>query len=246
MARLKRSPKQPTLRPSANNLLHTIDSRAEPSPGLTVNLSSNNPFRNRAVSPANSLPSPVTATFNTVPSAAPERPISRNPFLDQPQPDKKDTTTVQVRQTSPEKDPYTMAARSSPRKPALTGHAVELFVSCPLPTRLLLKSIHPNFVPPRTTLRLTMGLPPMARHQEACLHRTPTVPRDQKITPQSLPTVYPDTIHRDHRKMLSIDHMRPGDLKRRSTTSLPIHLTQEDRTDVRLDGTRIHQSPAGS
>lgn len=163
MARLKRSPKQPTLRPSANNLLSTADSRGEPSPGLTANLSSNNPFRNRAVSPANSLPSPVTSTFNNIPSTAPERPISRNPFLDQPQPDRRDVATVQLRQTSPERDPYTMAARSSPRKPTLTGHAVELFVSCPLPIQIMLKSTGIDCASPRTISRLTTGPPPTAR-----------------------------------------------------------------------------------
>ncbi|KAM7190556.1 Pal1 cell morphology domain containing protein [Naviculisporaceae sp. PSN 640] len=45
--------------------------------GLTLNLSSNNPFRNRAVSPA--LHSPVSPFDDPVP---PPRPISRNPFLD--------------------------------------------------------------------------------------------------------------------------------------------------------------------
>ena len=163
MARLKRSPKQPTLRPSANNFFSTIDSRGAPSPGLTVNLSSNNPFRNRAVSPANSLPSPVTSTFNNIPSTAPERPISRNPFLDQPQLDRRDVATVQLRQTSPERDTYTMAARSSPKKPALTGHAVELFVSFLLPIRIMWKSTSIDSASPRITSRSTMGLPPTAR-----------------------------------------------------------------------------------
>ena len=144
MARLKRSPKQPSLRsPTRNTTINannannststTIDLRRDhpSSPGLTANLNlpSNNPFRNRAASPANSLPSPVTATFPS--TAPPERPVSRNPFLDQSQSTKLDATTVQVRQTSPERAPFPMAARSSPRKPPLTGHAVELFVSQP-------------------------------------------------------------------------------------------------------------------
>ncbi|PSN67898.1 Pal1-domain-containing protein [Corynespora cassiicola Philippines] len=46
-----------------------------PSPGLSLNLSSNNPFRNRAGSPA--APSPALQT----PSSAGSRPMSRNPFL---------------------------------------------------------------------------------------------------------------------------------------------------------------------
>ena len=132
MHRLKRSPKQSSLRPSANPQVSTSDSRREASPGLTANFSSNNPFRNRAASP---LPSPVTTTFDNIPSTAPERPISRNPFLDQIQPEGKDTTTLQLRQISPERELYTMAGRSPPKKPALTGNAVELFVSYPLPSK---------------------------------------------------------------------------------------------------------------
>ena len=133
MHRLKRSPKQTTLRrPPANTLVSTTDSRREASPGLTANFSSNNPFRNRAASP---LPSPVTTTFDNIPNTAPERPVSRNPFLDHTHPEEKDTTTVQLRQTSPERGYYTMAGRSPPKKPALTGHAVELFVSYPLASK---------------------------------------------------------------------------------------------------------------
>ena len=132
MHRLKRSRKQTTLRPSANTLVSTTDSRRDASPGLTANFSSNNPFRNRAASP---LPSPVTTTFGNIPSTAPERPVSRNPFLDQIQPEEKDTTTIQLRQISPERDFYTMAGRSSPKKPVLTGHAVELFVSYLRPSK---------------------------------------------------------------------------------------------------------------
>ncbi|KFH46198.1 hypothetical protein ACRE_029680 [Hapsidospora chrysogenum ATCC 11550] len=44
------------------------------STGLTLNLSSNNPFRNRATSPSSPFDDP------------PARPVSRNPFLDQPPP----------------------------------------------------------------------------------------------------------------------------------------------------------------
>lgn len=45
--------------------------RDQPPVGLSINLSSNNPFRNRAVSPASPFEDP------------PARPLSRNPFLDQ-------------------------------------------------------------------------------------------------------------------------------------------------------------------
>lgn len=48
--------------------------------GLSLNLSSNNPFRNRAVSPTNLPPrSPASPFDDPVP---PPRPTSRNPFLD--------------------------------------------------------------------------------------------------------------------------------------------------------------------
>ncbi|KAF1971915.1 Pal1-domain-containing protein, partial [Bimuria novae-zelandiae CBS 107.79] len=46
-----------------------------PSPGLSLELNSNNPFRNRATSPA--IPSPALRT----PTSSASRPMSRNPFL---------------------------------------------------------------------------------------------------------------------------------------------------------------------
>ncbi|KAG8534038.1 uncharacterized protein KY384_000881 [Bacidia gigantensis] len=89
-------------------------------------LSSNNPFRNRTTSPTNSIAqSPVTAAFN-LPNTAPERPTSRNPFLDQSE--KKDDTVVNVRPTSPLRESTSMATRMSPSKPLMTGHTAELFV----------------------------------------------------------------------------------------------------------------------
>ncbi|KAF4998157.1 hypothetical protein FGRMN_3361 [Fusarium graminum] len=55
------------------------------SPGLTLNLSSNNPFRNRAPSPS---PASADLLFPNKPGSPfddpPARPLSRNPFLDQP------------------------------------------------------------------------------------------------------------------------------------------------------------------
>ena len=129
MARLKRSPAQNTLRDSANNTSHSLDPEQRISPGLTSNLPSNNPFRNRAVSPTNSLPSPVTTSFGNFPNTAPERPTSRNPFLDQSE--KKSLATAQVSSTSPEQGAYGMTGRASPTKPALTGNAADLFVRPP-------------------------------------------------------------------------------------------------------------------
>ncbi|KAL8932533.1 MAG: hypothetical protein Q9211_006264, partial [Gyalolechia sp. 1 TL-2023] len=90
-----------------------------PFSSLTAHFPSNNPFRNRGTSPAShhSLPSPQTATFN-IPDRAPERPTSRNPFLDQ---------NSQPSAASP---PQTLSApgeRMSPTKPTFTGHTAELF-----------------------------------------------------------------------------------------------------------------------
>ena len=129
MGRLKRSPASTTLRLPANVYLPPATER-QTSPGLTANLPSNNPFRNRAASPANSLPSPITTTFSHIPSTAPDRPLSRNPFLDQT--DKQNSSTVQVRSASPEKGSSAMAGRASPQKAMLTGHAAELFVGEPI------------------------------------------------------------------------------------------------------------------
>ncbi|GAW15509.1 hypothetical protein ANO14919_049210 [Xylariales sp. No.14919] len=82
-----------------------------PSAGLTLNLSSNNPFRNRAASP-NSLASPPPRSPFEDP---PPRPTSRNPFLDP------DFNPASQPFTSPEK----MAETKSTRSPS----ADELFSS---------------------------------------------------------------------------------------------------------------------
>jgi hypothetical protein len=74
------------------------------SPGLTINLSSNNPFRNRATSPTLS------------PQLVPPRPVSRNPFLD---------ASGAPISTSPTMS-QTNGATVAPKP--LTGHAAELFV----------------------------------------------------------------------------------------------------------------------
>ncbi|KAI0013788.1 Pal1-domain-containing protein [Xylariaceae sp. FL0662B] len=82
-----------------------------PSAGLTLNLSSNNPFRNRASSPNSFSPPPPHSPFDD----PPPRPTSRNPFLDpgnQP-----DANFV----TSPDK----MASSRDRKSPT----AEELFVS---------------------------------------------------------------------------------------------------------------------
>ncbi|KAI1427402.1 Pal1 cell morphology protein-domain-containing protein [Xylaria sp. FL1777] len=83
-----------------------------PSAGLTLNLSSNNPFRNRAASPNSAASPPPRSPFED-PSP---RPTSRNPFLD---PDFSSSASRQV--TSPEK----MAESKGTRSPT----AEELFNS---------------------------------------------------------------------------------------------------------------------
>ena len=85
------------------------------SPGLTLNLSSNNPFRNRAASPNSFSPPPPHSPFDD----PPHRPVSRNPFLDPFNPPQ---SSQQQRSTSPDK----MASTS---KKATSPTAEELFVS---------------------------------------------------------------------------------------------------------------------
>ncbi|TEY74675.1 hypothetical protein BOTCAL_0071g00090 [Botryotinia calthae] len=80
------------------------------SPGLSANLSSNNPFRNRAVSPA--MPSSTQRS----PREPPPRPLSRNPFLDSPATNQTSTDTMAFSRTSP-----------TSSGPALTGNAADLF-----------------------------------------------------------------------------------------------------------------------
>ncbi|TGJ84880.1 hypothetical protein E0Z10_g3881 [Xylaria hypoxylon] len=74
-----------------------------PSAGLTLNLSSNNPFRNRAASPNSLAPLPPRSPFED----PPPRPTSRNPFLD---PDFNSPASQLV--TSPEKMAEPKGARS--------------------------------------------------------------------------------------------------------------------------------------
>ncbi|KAI9641907.1 hypothetical protein NHQ30_009775 [Ciborinia camelliae] len=75
--------------------------------GLSISLSSNNPFRNRAVSPA--IPSSTQRSSRE----PPPRPVSRNPFLDS-------STT---NQTSPDKMSFSPISPGS----SLTGNAADLF-----------------------------------------------------------------------------------------------------------------------
>ncbi|ODH53576.1 hypothetical protein GX48_00410 [Paracoccidioides brasiliensis] len=84
----------------------------QPSPGLAVNLGSNNPFRNRAASP-----SLITTPTSPLPTPRP-RPVSTNPFLDISEVSLP-LFSRSIGNMSPRK--------SSPTDPPLTGHAAELF-----------------------------------------------------------------------------------------------------------------------
>ncbi|KAF3044178.1 hypothetical protein E8E11_003457 [Didymella keratinophila] len=59
-----------------NSPIGACFTKRRPSPGLSINLSSNNPFRNRATSPG--FPSPANQSDR---SSSASRPMSRNPFL---------------------------------------------------------------------------------------------------------------------------------------------------------------------
>ena len=105
--------------PSANQKIlfcTPIDSRPSQSPGLAFNLSSNNPFRNRAASPA---PTGPPSPFDP-----PQRPVSRNPFLDAPPTNSYPQPPV----GSADKMPFAVDTKAP--TPALTGSAAELFVRC--------------------------------------------------------------------------------------------------------------------
>ncbi|KAI9720837.1 MAG: hypothetical protein M1812_002676 [Candelaria pacifica] len=92
-----------------------------PSPGLSLNLSSNNPFRNRIPSPNpyHNLPSPQSP-----PSSSSARPSSRNPFLDV-----FDETANSAQPTfKPPMKAATFAnGTTNYQQPALTGNSAELF-----------------------------------------------------------------------------------------------------------------------
>ncbi|KAG0651660.1 Pears and lemons 1 [Hyphodiscus hymeniophilus] len=86
------------------------------SPPLSLNLSSNNPFRNRAVSP--SVPSGQNSPLDF---PAPPRPVSRNPFLDNAS-----TNDIPPPVGSLDKMSFATDAKAAPRS-AMSGNAAELF-----------------------------------------------------------------------------------------------------------------------
>lgn len=126
----------PLLTPDPPN----IDPR--PSPTLSLNLSSNNPFRNRAASPHLSSGPPTPA--EPLPSP---RPVSRNPFLDASYPNHNSST-----QQASQPDKMSSAGTSATQNPALTANATDLFVR------------HRNLLPPQSQTSLPPYLPRIAVH----------------------------------------------------------------------------------
>ncbi|KAL8789921.1 MAG: hypothetical protein Q9195_006582 [Heterodermia aff. obscurata] len=111
------------------------DAERANSPNLAIDLPSNNPFRNRATSPlsANSLPSPQSPSFN-LQTAPPERPRSRNPFLDQTDTEPSNLADAQQPSGSSHR---VMAAPASPKRGQLYGNTAELFNNLALDDRPL-------------------------------------------------------------------------------------------------------------
>lgn len=108
----------------------------QPSPQLNINLSSNNPFRNRAVSPSATSPNSTG------------RPVSTNPFLDE--------TDLTSFQSAPS------ASMSSTSKPSLMGNTAELFVCLSfIPTRVGNHSLL-TFLARRTSLSSPLLRPAIA------------------------------------------------------------------------------------
>ncbi|PLN85812.1 Pal1-domain-containing protein [Aspergillus taichungensis] len=94
----------------ANPYVTSMTMAPPASPGLPVNLGSNNPFRNRALSPASSANS----------GSRPERPTSTNPFLDDTDP------------LSPQSAPVGVTPFSPVDRPDMTGNTRELFANLSL------------------------------------------------------------------------------------------------------------------
>lgn len=121
------------------------------SAGLLLNLPSNNPFRNRAVSPG--LQSP-TSPFND----PPPRPLSRNPFLDPSIANK--TSTPNIRSVSD-------SMSSLDKRPSLT--AEEIFGALTLEDKAVAAPPRPDAAKPPQGRR---GPPPPGRENVAPGNRT--------------------------------------------------------------------------
>ncbi|GAP93009.1 putative Pal1 cell morphology protein [Rosellinia necatrix] len=140
-----------------------------PPSGLTLNLSSNNPFRNRAASPNNLASPPLRSPFED----PPPRPTSRNPFLD---PAFSSSSSQLV--TSPEK----MAQAKSASSPT----AEELFDSLDINDKTSKKPQSRPNGGPSTTSRPSRGpprgenIPPQGRSLPSSSHR-PTRSQEEAL-----------------------------------------------------------------
>ena len=99
-----------------------VDTERQPSPALN----SNNPFRNRTISPT--IPSPSSPQFS-VNGVMPDRPSSqsKNPFLDRT--DEREMGGAQRRNMSPTEAAPVTNGRASPAKPIFSSNTAELLVS---------------------------------------------------------------------------------------------------------------------
>lgn len=103
-------------------LLHPIERRA--SPNLSLELPSNNPFRNRAVSPSSA--SPAIPSPQSVQSAPGNRPVSRNPFLAAFEEDKSPPEDSGAKTSA--LDDMSAGQKQSPQKTSFGASTQELFV----------------------------------------------------------------------------------------------------------------------
>ncbi|KAF7522204.1 hypothetical protein G7054_g12223 [Neopestalotiopsis clavispora] len=101
------------------------------SAGLTLNLSSNNPFRNRAASPNSGL-SPNSNSFSPPPPHSPfddppavERPVSRNPFFD----------NTESNRGQPLKSPASMSSSAPDNRKSPTAEELFMALAGPPPPR---------------------------------------------------------------------------------------------------------------
>ncbi|MCJ1389535.1 hypothetical protein MMC18_002392 [Xylographa bjoerkii] len=126
------------------------------SPGLTVNLPTNNPFRKGAPSPALNTPT--------------ERPSSRNPFLDNVP--EINTITSQQKPMSPVRAAATNGRATPPRRPTGPAETGEFLNKLSLLNQTTTNGNRYPMAPPRTTNRLARAenMPPPMKHRASRSH----------------------------------------------------------------------------
>jgi hypothetical protein len=114
--------------PSRPSLIARLYADRRPSPGLSINLSSNNPFRHHATSPGLPSPANLASPASQDRSSSGSRPMSRNPFLS--------TFEAEFNKEAKKTDiDMSASMRPSPKQASFgTSAAEELFVR--LPSRL--------------------------------------------------------------------------------------------------------------